>query len=253
MDLQGKTIVITGAAQGLGRKMVEMVAAHGANVALVDVDQAKLTEAVGKLEKAGRTARSYRTDVTSESAVEALFVAVRRDFGRVDGLINNAGITHDGLLVKTEGGKISRKMSLADFNKVIAVDLTAVFLCGREAAVHMIEGDHGGVIVNISSISRAGNVGQSNYTAAKAAIAAMSVTWAKELARYKIRCAGIAPGFCNTRMVAAIPPKIQERITSTLPLRRFGEPDEIAGAALFVLENDYFDGRILEIDGGLRL
>jgi 3-oxoacyl-[acyl-carrier protein] reductase len=136
---------------------------------------------------------------------------------------------------------------------VISVDLVGVFLCGREAAVHMIDGGRGGVIINISSISSAGNIGQTNYSAAKAGVAAMTVTWAKELARYNIRVTGIAPGFCDTRMVANIPSKIRDKIISTIPLRRLGEPEEIARAALFILQNDFYDGRVLEIDGGLRL
>jgi 3-oxoacyl-[acyl-carrier protein] reductase len=197
--------------------------------------------------------RDYPVDVTDEPAVEALFNSVQREFGSVDGLINNAGITSDALLVKAVDGKVQRKMSLAEFHKVIAVDLRGVFLCAREAAVRMIEGGHGGVIVNISSISRAGNVGQTNYAAAKAGVAAMTVTWAKELARHKIRVAGIAPGFSNTRMVATIPPKVKDKLVSTIPLRRLAEPEEIGRAALFILQNDYYDGRILEIDGGLRL
>jgi 3-oxoacyl-[acyl-carrier protein] reductase len=188
--------------------------------------------------------------VTDEPAVEALFKSVDNDFGHVDGLINNAGITSDALLVKAADGKVQRKMSLTE---VIAVDLRGVFLCAREAAVHMIESGRGGVIINISSISRAGNVGQTNYAAAKAGVAAMTVTWAKELARYNIRVAGIAPGFSETHMVAAIPPKVRDRIVSTIPLRRFARPEEIARAALFILQNDYYDGRILEIDCGLRL
>ena len=144
-------------------------------------------------------------------------------------------------------------MSVAQFNEVIAVDLVGVFLCAREAAIRMVEGGDGGVIINISSISRAGNIGQTNYSAAKAGVAAMTVTWAKELARYKIRVAGIAPGFSETRMVASIPPKVRDKIVSGIPLRRFAAPEEIARAALFILQNDYYDGRILEVDGGLRL
>lgn len=253
MDLKGKTIVITGAAQGLGRKMAEDIAQHGARLALVDMDKEKLKETLRLCAATGSEAKEYAVDVTNEDAVETLFTTIKKDFSRVDGLINNAGITNDALLVKAKDGKILKKMSLEDFTKVIAVDLTAAFLCGREAAVQMIQGGHEGVIINISSISRAGNIGQSNYAAAKAGIAAMTVTWAKELARYKIRAAGIAPGFCDTRMVSAIPTEIQEQITSTIPARRFGKPQEIAQAALFILQNDYFNGRILEIDGGLRL
>jgi 3-oxoacyl-[acyl-carrier protein] reductase len=253
MDLKDKTIVITGAAQGLGRKMAEIIAREGARIALVDLDEAKLQETAQLCAKAGGKARGYPANVTEEAAVEALFAAVRSDLGSVDGLINNAGTNRDALLVKVKDGKVQGKMSLADFNKVIAVDLLGVFLCGREAAVHMIEGGRGGVIINISSISRAGNIGQTNYAAAKAGVAAMTVTWAKELARYKIRVAAIAPGFCDTRMVANIKPAIRERIISTIPLRRLGEPEEIGRTALYILHNDYYNGRVLEIDGGLRL
>lgn len=252
MDLNDKVIIITGAAQGLGQKMAEMLAGQGAALALVDVDHEKLADTVRICANAAKV-KDYTADVTDEPDVGALFEAVRRDFGSVDGLINNAGITSDFLLVKATDGKVRAKMSLAEFNRVVAVDLRGVFLCGREAAVHMIEGGRGGVIINISSISRAGNVGQTNYAAAKAGVAAMTVTWAKEFARHNIRVAGIAPGFTETRMVATIPPKVRDRIIATIPLRRFARPEEIAEAALFVLRNDYYDGRILEIDGGLRI
>jgi 3-oxoacyl-[acyl-carrier protein] reductase len=253
MDLRDKTIVITGAAQGLGRKMAENVAACGAHVALTDVDRAKLKETVRLCARAGNEVRDYECDVTDEKAVVALFDSADRDLGRIDGVINNAGIVSDALLVKVQDGKVQKKMSLEDFHKVIAVDLRGVFLCGREAAVHMIEGGNGGVIINISSISRVGNVGQTNYSAAKAGVAAMTVTWAKELARHNIRVAGIAPGFCDTRMMAKIPPKILDKTISKIPLGRLATPDDVAGAALFILQNDYYSGRILEIDGGLRL
>lgn len=253
MDLTGKVIVVTGAAQGLGQMMAEKIAAQGASLALVDLDRDQLAETVRLCKAAGGKAQAYQADVTDETAVEAMFASIKSDFGSVDGLINNAGITNDALLIKAKDGKIVKKMALADFNKVIAVDLTAAFLCGREAAAQMVESGHGGVIINISSISRAGNMGQSNYSAAKAGIAAMTVTWAKELARYGIRAAGIAPGFCDTRMVAAIQPEIQQRIIATIPAGRFARPEEIAHAALFILQNDYFNGRILEVDGGLRL
>ena len=253
MDLRGKVIVITGAAQGLGQKMAEIVAGQGAKLALADVDHGRLQNTIRLCSEAGATVKDYPVDVTNEAQIEALFNSVRKDFGGLDGLINNAGITSDALLVKAANGKVQGKMSLAEFDKVIAVDLKGVFLCAREAAVHMIEGGIGGVIINISSISRAGNVGQTNYAAAKAGVAAMTITWAKELARHKIRVAGIAPGFSETRMVATIPPKVKDNIVSTIPLRRFAKPEEIAQAALFILQNDYYDGRILEVDGGLRL
>jgi 3-oxoacyl-[acyl-carrier protein] reductase len=253
MDLQGKTVVITGAAHGLGQKMAEIMAGQGANVALIDLDHTGLQDTVRLCAKAGGKAKDYAADVTDEAAVEATFSNIRQELGSVDGVINNAGVTCDAVLVKAQNGKVQKKMSLEDFHNVIAVDLQGVFLCGREAAVHMIEGGRGGVIVNVSSISRVGNIGQTNYSAAKAGVAAMTVTWAKELARYRIRVAGIAPGFCDTRMVANIPEKVRDRIISTIPLRRLAQPDEIGRTALFILQNDYCNGRILEIDGGLRL
>ncbi|MBP2233252.1 3-oxoacyl-[acyl-carrier protein] reductase [Azospirillum agricola] len=253
MQLHGKTIVITGAAQGLGRAMAETLAGQGANLALVDVDEGGLRETAELCAKSGGRSRGYAADVTNEQEVEALFKRVHDDFGGIDALVNNAGITRDGLLVKARNGKVETTLSLEAFRNVITVDLTGVFLCGREAAVWMIEGGKPGVIVNISSISRAGNLGQTNYSAAKAGVAAMTVVWAKELASHGIRVAAIAPGFCDTRLVAAIPTTVRDRIVSAIPLRRLARPDEIAQAALFVLQNDYLNGRVLDIDGGLRL
>jgi 3-oxoacyl-[acyl-carrier protein] reductase len=253
LNLKDKTIVITGAGRGLGRKMAEVIARERAKLALAGLHEAGLQETARLCADAGGEAKSYVVDVADETQVEALFASVRRDFGSVDGLINNAGTNRDALLVKVENGKVQNKMSLEDFNKVIAVDLVGVFLCARGAAVHMIQGGRGGVIINISSISRAGNIGQTNYAAAKAGVAAMTVTWAKELTRYKIRVAGIAPGFCDTQMVAKIKPAIREKIISNIPLKRLGQPEEIGRAALFILQDDYYNGRILEIDGGLRL
>ena len=253
MDLRDKVIVITGAAQGLGEKIAEALAAEGVNLALVDVDEADLKKTVDLCSKPGIKVKGYEADVADEQAVVTLFENIERDFGGVDGLINNAGITKDSLLVKVKEGKVVGKMSVDDFNQVIAVDLRGVFLCAREAAAHMIEGGRKGVIVNISSISREGNVGQTNYSAAKAGVSAMTVTWSKELAHHHIRVAGIAPGYCDTRMMASVPPKVLERIVSTIPVGRLAEPADIADAALFVLRNDYFDGRVLEMDGGLRI
>jgi len=233
--------------------MAEMIAARGGQLALSGISEEGLKETLQLCNRSGGKARYYVTDVSDEPGVEKLFQDVVRDFGRVDALINNAGITRDGLLVKAREGKVVGKMSLDDWNAVIMVDLRGVFLCAREAAVKMIEQGGGGVIINISSISRAGNIGQTNYVAAKAGVAAMTVTWANELARYNIRVASIAPGFCNTRMVANIPEKILDKVKAKIPLHRLGNPEEIGHTALYILENDYFTGRVLEVDGGLRI
>ncbi|MDN5869505.1 MAG: SDR family oxidoreductase [Nitrococcus sp.] len=253
MELNGKTVVVTGAGRGLGLKMAQMIAARGARIAAVGLKEELLQETARLCREAGTEAKCYLTDVAHEAAVERLFAAVVDDFGGIDGLINNAGVNRDALLVKAKDGKVVSKMSLEDWDAVLQVDLRGVFLCAREAAVKMIERGRGGVIINISSISRAGNIGQSNYAAAKAGVAAMTVTWAEELARHGIRVAGIAPGFCNTRMVAAMPKKVLDRIKAKIPLGRLAEPNEIARSAVYILENDYFNARVLEVDGGLRL
>ena len=253
MILKDKVVVITGAGRGLGQMMAEMITARGGRMALADISEEGLKETARLCSETGGKARYYITDISNESAVEQLFNNVTRDFGRVDATINNAGITRDGLLVKSRNGKVVGKMSLEDWISVIQVDLRGVFLCAREAAVKMIEQGDGGVIINISSISRAGNIGQGNYSAAKAGVAAMTVTWANELARYNIRVAAIAPGFCNTQMVANIPPKILDKVKAKIPLKRLGNPEEIGHSAIYILENDYFNGRVLEIDGGLRI
>jgi 3-oxoacyl-[acyl-carrier protein] reductase len=253
MDLKDKTIVVTGAARGLGQKMAEAVAAQGAKLALVDLEEDTLQETERLCVNAGGRAKGYAANVAQETDVEGLFASVRKDFGSVDGLINNAGTNRDALFVKAKDGAVITKMSLADFNTVIGVDLVGVFLCAREAAAHMIEGGRGGVIVNISSISRAGNIGQTNYSAAKAGVAAMTVTWAKELARHKIRVAAIAPGFCDTAMVAKMKPAILQKVVSMIPLKRLGQPDEVARSALYILQDDFYTGRVLEVDGGMRL
>jgi 3-oxoacyl-[acyl-carrier protein] reductase len=170
-----------------------------------------------------------------------------------DVMVNNAGIIKDGLLVKVKEGKVTGRMGLDQWQAVIDVNLTGVFLCGREAAARMITLGNGGVIINISSISKAGNAGQSNYSAAKAGVTALAVTWAKELARYGIRVASVAPGFTRTDLLAGMPPEMLEKVTAPVPLKRLGLPEEIGHAAVFVAENDFFTGRAIDIDGGLRL
>ncbi len=253
MDLNGKTIIVTGAGQGLGRAMSIEVAAAGANLALIDLNEEPLNEAVELCKDAGGDAHAYLANVAKEEEVIATFDAIESDFGEIHGLINNAGILRDGLLVKVKDGVIEKRMSLAEWQAVIDVNLTGVFLCGREAAARMIEKEVSGCIINISSISKAGNMGQTNYSAAKAGVAAMATVWAKELARYGIRSAGIAPGFIATDMVASMKPEALEKMAAGIPLKRLGEPQEVAHTARFILENDYISGRVIELDAALRI
>ena len=253
MQLGKKVVVITGAARGIGRAMALAFAERGAHIAALDRDAEALEEARAACESLGARARAYVVDVTQEAQVVKTFDAIAADFKRFDVIINNAGITRDALLVKAQDGAIHSKMSLAQWQAVLDVNLTGVFLCGREGAERMIQLGNGGLIINISSISREGNPGQTNYSAAKAGVAAMTVVWAKELARYGIRSAAIAPGFCATEILAAMKPEMLDRVKAAVPLRRLGEPAEIAATAVFIAENDFVTGRVIEVDGGLRL
>jgi len=253
MDLRNKTVVVTGAGRGIGRAIARQLAEHGANVALFDLNDSDLEETVGLCGAPAVRARAYRVNVADEGNVSAAMTSVVADFGRLDGLVNNAGIVRDGLLVKVKDGVPVERMTLDQWNAVIGVNLTGVFLCAREAAAHMIECGNGGVIVNISSISRAGNAGQTNYSAAKSGVESMGVVWAKELARYGIRVGSVAPGFTHTEILAAMRPEILDKLTAPVPLKRLGQPEEIAHAVRFIFENDFFTGRCLDVDGGLRL
>ena len=253
VELKGSTIIVTGGGQGLGRAMAIELAKSGANLALIDLNDEPLAEAVQLCKDAGGDAKAYKGNVASEDDVIAVFDAIEADFGEIHGLINNAGILRDGLLVKVKDGAIDKRMSLAEWQAVIDVNLTGVFLCGREAATRMIQKNVAGCIINISSISKAGNMGQSNYSAAKAGVAAMATVWAKELARYGIRAAAIAPGFIATDMVASMKPEALEKMAAGIPLKRLGQPEEVAHTAKFIFENDYISGRVIELDAALRI
>ena len=252
MIIRDKVFVITGAARGLGFAFAKNLAEAGARLALVDMNAGALEQAGSSLREQGAEARFYAANVTVEAEVVALFDNVVRDFGGIDGLINNAGITRDALLVKRKGDDVV-SMTTSNWQQVIDVNLTGVFLCGREAASRMVQANCHGVIVNISSICKEGNLGQSNYSAAKAGVSALTTTWGKELSRYGIRVGAIAPGYVNTEMVQQIRPDVLDKINAQIPLGRLAEPEEIAHAARFIIENDYFTGRTLSLDGGLRI
>ena len=254
MDLRQKAVLVTGAARGLGRSIAVALASAGCRLALADLDQDGLLETQQLCSDAGSDrVEHYIANVSSENDVIALVGNIKTDFGGLDALVNNAGILRDGLLVKVKDGNIIDKLSLSQWQSVIDVNLTGVFLCGREAAAQMIEQGTGGVIINISSIARAGNFGQTNYAAAKAGVVAMTVSWSRELARYGIRSAAIAPGMIETEMTAAMKPEAQAKMTSVIPMQRMGQPEEIANTVRFILENDYISGRVIEVDGGLRI
>jgi len=252
MNINDKVIAITGGARGLGYAMAQRLGSQGASVALLDRSAEALDEAVSMLAARGIEAHAFPLDVADETSVIEAFADIAQRLGPVAGCVNNAGITDDALLLKAEEGAITKRMSLEAWKRVIDVNLTGVFLCGREAATQMVEAGQGGVIVNISSISRAGNMGQTNYAAAKAGVHALTVTWGKELARYGIRTGTVAPGFIETPMTAAMRPDMYQKVAASVPLKRLGEADNIAHSVAFIFDNDYFTGRVIECDGGLR-
>lgn len=252
MDIAGARILVTGGARGLGRTFALDLAAAGARVGACDLD----TDGLADLERvaAGRDLAvwTHPADVADEASVERLFEDFVAAHGGIDAVVNNAGLNRDGLLVRKKGDTVER-LPLASWQAVIDVDLTGVFLCGREAAYHMVGQGTGGVIVSISSLSRQGNVGQTNYAAAKAGIVAMTRTWAMELARHGIRAVAVSPGLTATEMALAMPEEARRRLTESIPLRRMATPEEISHGVRFALENEFVTGKVIDIDGGLRL
>jgi len=253
MATETKVAVVTGAGRGIGRSLAVRFARRRHDLALLDLNADDLAATRALVEAEGVTARTYVVDVSKEAQVEAAMQAIAQDFGRLDVLVNNAGICKDALLLKVEDGRVVNRMSMTQWQAVIDVNLTGVFLCTREAAAQMIALGRGGVIVNISSVSRHGNVGQTNYSAAKAGVAAMTVVWAKELARHGIRVGAIAPGFTRTDILSSMKPEILAKVIAPVPLQRLGGADEIAEAANFIVDNEFFTGRCIDLDGGLRL
>lgn len=252
MDIKDKVAVVTGGAAGIGFAICRRLAAAGAKVVVADIQGVEeAVQALGGGSAAGRVC-----DVSKEADVTALMQWTVDTFGALDIAVANAGILRDGLLVKVdkETKKVAGVMSLEQWQRVIDVNLTGVFLTGREAARQMINLGRPGVIILMSSISKEGNFGQTNYSAAKAGVAALGVTWSKELARYGIRVNVIAPGFIGTPMVLKdMKPEALEAVKKQIPVGRLGEPDEIAHATQFIIENDLMTGSCVAVTGGMRL
>ncbi|MEZ4240292.1 MAG: SDR family oxidoreductase [Myxococcota bacterium] len=255
MKLSDLKVIVTGGASGMGRCFSLELARGGAAVMVADLDQAKMDEVVAAGRELPGKIVARKANVADEADVAALINAAHDELGGLNGLVNNAGIFRDGLLVKKdkESGAIKR-MSLDQWNAVIAVDLTGPFLCTREFAAKMIEtGTPQSCIVNISSVSRHGNQGQSNYSAAKAGLVADTKLWSQELARYGVRVGAIAPGFVDTPILQGMRPDVLEGMLKGVPLRRAGKPEEIFAAVKFIFECDYFTGRCVDVDGGLSM
>ncbi len=252
MRLKDKVCLITGGAAGIGKATAVKFSAEGAKVAICDVN-----EEAGKalLQELGAGARFDKVNVADREDVQKWVDAVAADYGRVDVLVNNAGITRDGLFVKYKDGQVAGQMSEEAWDMVIDVNLKGVFNCTQAVTPTMIE-HGGGVILNASSIvGLYGNFGQTNYAATKFGVIGMTKTWARELGKYQIRVNAVCPGFILTEMVKKMPEKILEGLAAKTPLGRMGEPEDIANVYTWLASDEaaYVHGAVISVDGGMVL
>jgi 3-oxoacyl-[acyl-carrier protein] reductase len=255
MKLEEMKIIVSGGAQGMGRHFAHRLAEGGAQVAIADVNEVGLAETLEAAKDLRGKIHARRLDVSNEGDIASYVEWAHGAMGGLNGLINNAGILRDGLLVKKdrESGQV-KKLTKEQWDAVIGVNLTGATLLARDVVVKMVESNtRPGVVVNISSIARHGNRGQSNYTAAKAALAANTVTWSKEFAPFGIRVGAVAPGMIETPMTQGMNQKARDALVAAIPVGRIGVPEDIWLAVRFVIECDYFDGRTVDVDGGLSM
>jgi 3-oxoacyl-[acyl-carrier protein] reductase len=250
MRLKERVALITGGAAGIGKTTAERFIEEGARVIICDVNE---EAGVAAAEELGPNAEFYQVDVTDRQAVQGWVDGVVQKYGRVDVLVNNAGVLRDNQLVRVKDGELVKQMPENDFDLVVAVNLKGVFNCTQAAAPHMIR-QGGGVILNATSIvGLDGNFGQTNYVATKAGVVGMTKVWARELGRYGIRVNAVAPGFTATEMVMQMPERILEGMKARTPLGRLGQPRDIANAYLFLASDEaaFVSGTVLRVDGGI--
>ena len=255
MQLSSLKIIVTGAAQGMGAHFARRLAEAGAQVAAGDVMEEGLAQLAESTKDLPGKVHTRKLDVSNEAEVGAFVDWAHEAMGGLNGLINNAGILRDGLLVKKDRttGEIT-KLTKDKWDAVLAVNLTGAMFMVRDVVTKMASTEQKpGVIVNMSSIARHGNRGQSNYTSAKAALAANTVTWAREFAAYGVRVGAVAPGMIETPMTQGMNQKARDALVTNIPVGRIGLPEDIWVAVKFVLECDYFNGRTIDVDGGLSM
>jgi len=250
---RGKVVVITGAVSGIGRATALRFAEEGARVAAWDVSVKSAPQLESAIQWAGGESYFQAVDVASAGAVESAAAAVVARWGRIDVLINNAGIVRDAQLVKWNGGSPESVMSEEMWDSVIGVNLKGVFLVTRAVVPHMIKGGGGVILSAASVVGLLGNFGQTNYVASKAGVIGMTRTWARELGRYKIRVNAVAPGFIATDMVKAMPSKVLEGMVARTPLGRAGTPEDVANTYFWLASDQasFIHGAVISVDGGV--
>ncbi|MDB5282726.1 MAG: fabG 3 [Bacteroidota bacterium] len=243
---QNKVVVITGGAAGIGKAAVEKFAREGAAVAIWDVNETQGKELELLLLTDGLIARFIKVNTADYAEVEIATKEIIRQFGKIDVLINNAGITRDATL---------QKMTVDIWQQVIDVNLTGVFNCTKAISANMIENKSGRIINTSSIVGLYGNYGQTNYAAAKSGIIGLTKTWARELGKYNITVNAVAPGFIATDMIATIPKKVIEAMKEKVPLRKLGSAEDVANVYAFLASNDaaFVSGTVISVDGGLTI
>jgi len=247
MRLKDKVAVITGGGRGIGEFTAKRFSQEGAKVVVVDLNEADVHRVVAEITTAGGQAIGVGVDVTNRAMVDDMVAKTVATYGKIDILVNNAGITADNTLLK---------MTEAEWDRVLNVNLKGVFHCGQAVAAVMVEKGQGGVILNASSVVGIyGNFGQTNYAATKWGVIGMTKSWAKELGRKGIRCNAVAPGFIITPMTEKMPEKVLEMMKDKSPLKSLGYADDIANAYLYLASDEarFVTGTVLSVDGGLVL
>ncbi|MBI5777150.1 MAG: 3-oxoacyl-[acyl-carrier-protein] reductase [Nitrospirae bacterium] len=246
MSLAGKTAIVTGAAQGIGRAIAEALAHAGADVAVADLDPGRSQETVTAITKMGRRALNIKVNVADWNDAKAMVDQVVKEWGKVDILVNNAGITRDGLLLR---------MKEEDWNLVLQVNLNGTFNCTK-AALQPMSKQRSGRIVNIASIVGAiGNAGQANYAASKAAVIGFTKSVAREYASRAVTVNAVAPGFIDTAMTQQLSADVKETLSKQIPLGRLGQPSDVAEAVKFLASDEagYITGHVLHVNGGMHM
>ncbi len=251
--LRGKVVIITGAVAGIGRATALRFAEEGARIAAWDVSAKTAPQLESAIKWAGGESHFQSVDVSNANAVESATAAVVEQWGRVDVLINNAGIVRDAQLVKWNGGSPASIMSEETWDSVIGVNLKGVFLVTRAVVPHMIKSGGGVILCAASVVGLLGNFGQTNYVASKAGVIGMTRTWARELGKHKIRVNAVAPGFIATDMVRAMPAKVLEAMVARTPLGRAGTPEDVANTYFWLASDQasFIHGAVISVDGGV--